>query len=232
MVFITAEIGVNWDGDFNLAERMMVEAKKADCSAVKFQAFNENILKEHPEKERLLKTAISKDNIEDIHLLARKIGIEWYCTPMYPESIDFLDPYVNRYKIRFHDGLDLHQNKTNKIISKVLESDKELIISSQKSPKNLEIYENSNVKWLYVVPNYPCKLEELDFSNLKDFDGYSNHCTHIMAPLTAVILGAKMLEIHTTINKKKNFVDNNVSFDSADLIELINLIKISKRIHR
>ena len=53
-----------------------------------------------------------------------------------------------------------------------------------------------------------------------------------MAPLTAVILGAKMLEIHTTINKKKNFVDNNVSFDSADLIELINLIKISKRIHR
>lgn len=232
MVFITAEIGVNWDGDFNLAERMMVEAKKADCSAVKFQAFNENILKEHPEKERLLKTAISSENIKKIDSIAKKVGIEWYCTPMYPESIDFLDPYVNRYKIRFHDGLDLHQNKTNKIISKVLESDKELIISSQKSPKNLEIYENSNVKWLYVVPNYPCKLEELDFSNLKDFDGYSNHCTHIMAPLTAVILGAKMLEIHTTINKKKNFVDNNVSFDSADLIELINLIKISKRIHR
>ena len=55
MVFITAEIGVNWDGDFNLAERMMVEAKKADWSAVKFQAFTEEIIKDHPEKNRLIK---------------------------------------------------------------------------------------------------------------------------------------------------------------------------------
>ena len=232
MVFITAEIGVNWDGDLDLAEQMMIEAKKANCDAVKFQAFNENIVKDHPEKERLLKTAISKDNIEDIHLLARKIGIEWYCTPMYPEAIDFLDPYVNRFKIRYHDSLDLHQNKTNKIISKVLKCDKETIISSQKSPKELEIYDNPNIKWLYVVPKYPCRLEDLDFRNLKDFDGYSNHCTHLLAPLTAVILGVKMLEIHMTLNKEKDFVDNNVSFDSSNLIELINSIKITKKIQR
>ncbi len=232
MVFITAEIGVNWDGDLDLAEQMMIEAKKANCDAVKFQAFNENIVKDHPEKKRLLKTAISKDNIEDIHLLAKKIGIEWYCTPMYPEAIDFLDPYVNRFKIRYHDSLDLHQNKTNKIISKVLKCDKETIISSQKNPKELEIYDNQNIKWLYVVPKYPCRLEDLDFRNLKDFDGYSNHCTHLLAPLTAVILGVKMLEIHMTLNKEKDFVDNNVSFDSSNLIELINSIKITKKIQR
>jgi len=232
MIFITAEIGVNWDGDLKLAEQMMVEAKKAGCNAVKFQAFNESIVKNHPEKERLLQTAISENNIEQINSIANKVGIEWYCTPMYPEAIDFLDSYVNRYKIRYHDSLDLHQNKTNEIISKVLKSDKEVIVSSQKNPKELELYENSNVKWLYVVPKYPCKIEELDFSNLKDFSGYSNHCTHFLAPLTAVILGAKMIEIHTTSNKEKNFVDNNVSFDSAELSQVINLIKIAERIQQ
>jgi len=232
MIFITAEIGVNWDGDLKLAEQMMIEAKRAECNAVKFQAFNENIVKDHPEKERLLKTAITEKNIDEIDSIANKVGIEWYCTPMYPEAIDFLDPYVNRYKIRYHDSLDLHQNKTNEIISKVLECDKEVIVSSQKNPKELELYENSNVKWLYVVPKYPCKIDELDFSNLRDFDGYSNHCTHFLAPLTAVILGAKMIEIHTTSNKEKNLVDNNVSFDSVELTELINLLKISEKIQR
>ena len=58
MVFITAEIGVNWDGDFELAEKMMKNAKDAGCNAVKFQSFNEKIIGKHPEKDRLLKTAI------------------------------------------------------------------------------------------------------------------------------------------------------------------------------
>ena len=66
MVFITAEIGVNWDGNFELVEKMMLDAKNSNCDAVKFQAFNEKMMKDHPEKDRLLKTSISKDNIEQI----------------------------------------------------------------------------------------------------------------------------------------------------------------------
>ena len=51
MVCITAEIGVNWDGNFKIAEQMMIEAKNANCDAVKFQAFNEEIVKNHPESD-------------------------------------------------------------------------------------------------------------------------------------------------------------------------------------
>ena len=65
-VFIVAEIGVNWNGDFELAEQMMNIAKNAGCDAVKFQAFNEELIKEHPEKERLLKTSISQENVKKI----------------------------------------------------------------------------------------------------------------------------------------------------------------------
>ena len=59
MVFVVAEIGVNWDGDFEIAKSMMKNAKNAGCNAVKFQSFNEDVIKDHPQKSRLFKSSIS-----------------------------------------------------------------------------------------------------------------------------------------------------------------------------
>tara|TARA_B100000586_G_scaffold261833_1_gene229459 strand:+ start:281 stop:976 length:696 start_codon:yes stop_codon:yes gene_type:complete len=231
-VFVTAEIGVNWDGNFELVEKMIMNSKNAGCDAVKFQAFDEKIVKDHPEKERLLKTSISKSNIEQINSIAKKVGIEWYCTPMYDKAVEILDPFVKRYKIRYGDSLELHDGKNSSLISKVLETGKEIIISSQKSPKHLEIYNNDNIKWLYVVPKYPCQIEELDFRYLNDFDGYSNHCLDFVAPISAVILGAEMIEIHVTSNKNKNFVDNIVSFDAEETNRLVDMIRHFEKLQR
>ena len=232
MVFITAEIGVNWDGDFILIEKMMRDAKNAGSDAVKLQAFNEKIISEHPQKNRLLKSSVSRNNIEQIDSISKKIGIEWYCTPMYPDAIDFLDPFVKRYKIRYNDSLPLHENRTTSLISKALETEKQIIVSTQKNPKQLELYNNNNVKWLYVVPKYPCSIDELDFSNLSDFDGFSNHCIHFLAPLSAVILGAKMIEIHVTSNKDKDFIDNPVSFDTNETKKLVTLIRYAEKMQK
>ena len=149
---------------------------------------------------------------------------------MYEEAIDFLDPFVNRYKIRYGDSLDLHNKINSKLISKVLETGKQTIISSQKSPKNLQNYDN--VKWLYVVPKYPCPIDELDFSHLSDFDGYSNHCLDYLAPLSAAILGASMIEIHVTSDKNKNFIDNQVSFNPEEVTMLVDLIRRSQKLQR
>ena len=232
LVFITAEIGVNWDGDFILIEKMMRDAKNAGSDAVILQAFNEKIISEHPQKNRLLKSSVSRNNIEQIDSISKKIGIEWYCTPMYPDAIDFLDPFVKRYKIRYNDSLPLHENRTTSLISKALETEKQIIVSTQKNPKQLELYNNNNVKWLYVVPKYPCSIDELDFSNFSDFDGFSNHCIHFLAPLSAVILGAKMIEIHVTSNKDKDFIDNPVSFDTNETRNLMTLIRQVEKIQR
>ena len=232
MVFITAEIGVNWDGDFILIEKMMRDAKNAGCDAVKLQAFDEKIVSEHPQKNRLLKSSVSRNNIEQINSISKKIGIEWYCTPMYLDAIDFLDSLVKRYKIRYNDSLPLHENRTTSLISKALETEKEIIVSTQKNPKQLELYNNNNVKWLYVVPKYPCSIDDLDFSNLSDFDGFSNHCIHFLAPLSAVILGAKMIEIHVTSNKDKDFIDNPVSFDANETKKLITLIRYAEKMQK
>ena len=96
MTFIVSEIGVNWDGNFDLAKEMMQKSKEVGCDAVKFQAFQKEIIKDHPEKDRLLKSAVSKENVNQINELAKSVGIEWFCTPMYPDAVDFLEPYVKK----------------------------------------------------------------------------------------------------------------------------------------
>jgi len=232
MNFIVAEIGVNWDGDFDIAQGMMTNAKKAGCNAVKFQAFNKNIIGDHPEYERLMRTSISDENIKMIDKLSKSVGIEWFCTPMYTEAVDIIDPYVKRFKIREVDGRPLLENKTSLLIEKIFETNKDVIISSQSPPQNCKSYQNSKIKWQYYVPKYPCKTEDLDFTKLDKFDGYSNHLPQIIAPLTASILGAEIIEIHITSDKTKNFVDNNVSFDYSELTEMIKLIRISDEIKR
>ena len=118
------------------------------------------------------------------------------------------------------------------MLDKIFETNKEIIVSSQLSPKNTKFEKHSKIKWLYCVPKYPCELEDLDFKNIKDFDGYSNHCNNIMASVTAMILGTKILEIHITSDKNKEFFDNNVSFDYNELREFVEMCKIVDKIKR
>lgn len=232
MTFIISEIGVNWDGDFVLLEEMIAKSKEAGCDAVKFQAYSAEMIKEHPEKDRLIKSAISKNNIEKINEICLSCGIEWFCTPMYEDAVDFLSPYVKRFKIREYDGRLLLKNQTNQLLEKILKSDKEIIVSSYESPKNSKFYTHPKIKWLYCVPKYPCELHEIDFSDLKDFDGFSNHCNKIIAPLSATILGAEIIEIHITSDKTKSFFDNNVSFDYNELKSLVEQIRLAEEIKR
>ena len=231
MVFIIAEIGVNWDGSLELARDMMMHAKNAGCNAVKFQAYTDEMVKGHPEHIRLSKCAITKSNAEEIDRLAKSVGIEWFCTPMYKEAVDFLEPFVKRFKIRELDGRPLLDNKTSELLDRVFRTEKEIIVSSQKSPKDSKYFKHHKIKWLYVVPKYPAQLTDLDFKNIKDFDGYSNHCPEIIAPLTAAILGSRVVEVHITSDRSKDFVDNNVSFDYSELSELTKLIRHSEKIN-
>jgi len=231
MIFLVAEIGVNWDGNFDLVKQMMKKSKEAGCNAVKFQAFEENTIKSHPQKSRLLKSSISESNIETIDKLAKTVGIEWFCTPMYPDAVKMLDPYVKRFKIRYGDSKLILEGKPSKLFDNVLNSGKEIIISSM-TPPNKTFFKNNNTKWLYVVPKYPCDLCDLNFTSLRFFDGYSNHYPHFLAPLSAAILGAKIIEIHITSDKSKDFFDNNVSFDYDELSELMNLIRLSEKIKK
>ena len=226
MVFIVAEIGVNWDGDFVLVKQMMHELKLLGLNAVKFQAFTFEMIKNHPESKRLMNSSINKQNVEKINELAKEVGIDWFCTPMYPDAVDFLDRFVSRYKIREFDGRQIVQNHKTDLFQTTYKKNKDVFISSKINPSSCLLYNDPHIKWLYCIPNYPCSLDEIDFSILKYFDGFSNHCNLVEAPIRAIQEGIKILEIHVTSDKNKDFVDNNVSFDYEQIKEIMKVAKV------
>jgi len=230
MVFIISEIGVNWEGNFELLKSMVNGAKKAGCDAVKFQAFNKELVEKHPESSRLLKSAISSDIIGRVNEICKDEGIEWFCTPMYPQAVDFLNPYVKRYKIREFDGRQILENSDSEIFKKILSTGKEVIISTEKNPRICKYYNHPKIKWLYCIPKYPSNYEDHDFKHIGNFHGFSNHCRQIIIPLMATILGSEIIEVHITSDKSKDFIDNNVSFDYYELDQLVRYIRICEKV--
>lgn len=122
-IFVAAEIGANWRGNIGVLDRMVSRAKLAGCNAVKFQALSEELLDRHPEWDWYHHASVTEDNIGAIDKVCKKHNIEWFCTPTYPDAIDFLNPYVKRWKIRHADNKDLG------IIQACLMTHKEIIVS-------------------------------------------------------------------------------------------------------
>ena len=118
------------------------------------------------------------------------------------------------------------------MLEEVFATKKEIFISSKIDPNKTKFKKMKNIQWLYCIPKYPCKIEEFDFKNMKKFDGFSNHCPHIAAPITAAFSGARIIEIHITSSKIKNFIDNPVSFDYNELKQMVSIIREIEKTNR
>ena len=219
MTFVTAEIGANWAGDYQLLEFLIIQCKKMNISAVKLQALSPKLLERHFELPYYSESSVNSENIEKIDKLFKKHNLEWYCTPTIPAHVDMLEPYVNRYKIRCADS----NNK--KLCDKVFGTGKKVIISSTRPLK----YDDKRIKNLYCVPRYPTRFEEHNFNLMKKFDGFSNHCSNPLAILKAVLLGLKYIEFHMTPTHDIFMLDNHVSFTPEQAIEILRWISIYNR---
>ena len=106
MVFITAEIGINHNGDINIAKKLIDVAIRTGCDAVKFQkrtvekVYSEEVLdspRESPwgktTREQKLGLEFDKKEYDVIDSYAKEKGIEWYASAWDLESQSFLRNY-------------------------------------------------------------------------------------------------------------------------------------------
>ena len=233
MVFIVAECGVNWDGDWEYAKEMISQAKKVGADAVKFQTFLPEHVEGHPEAPRLLSSSLFYDTAKPLKAYAEdEVGIEFFVTPFYEKAIDWLETLgVNRYKIREKDARIMTEQPgyVPPLVEKALATGKELFISVQRKPIDNWLFWHPQIKWLYCLPLYPPRLEEIEFWHCRSMDGYSNHYPHIIAPLTAAILGAKIIEVHVTLSHNMDVPDKAVSLDFAELNQLVEYVRMVEK---
>ena len=245
--YIIAEVGNNHEGNFNVAKKLVVLAAKAGVDAVKFQTFKTQKFIRKKDKKRfntLKRFELSYKQFIILKDLAHKNKIEFISTPLDLESADFLSKNADVIKIASGD------NNFFPLIEKVLISKKPLIISTgmtnYKDLKYLvKIIENkigkkktkSKISLLHCVSSYPVDNEHANLKSIsymiKNFDvniGYSDHTIGNEACLASVVLGAKIVEKHFTLDKNySNFRDHALS---ADFFDLKNLVKSIRKIEK
>ena len=246
-VFIIAEVGNNHEGNFAVAKKLVRLAARAGADAVKFQTFKtENFIRKKDKKrfKQLKKFELSYKKFESLKNLAHTNKIKFISTPLDLESADFLNKNADLIKIASSD------NNFFPLIEKVLKSKKPIIISTGMTNgfqiKSLTNYLSKvigkkatlkRIALLHCVTSYPVEDE---FANLKSIEyliknskltiGYSDHTIGNEACISAVAMGAKIIEKHFTINKKfSRFRDHALS---ADYLELKNLVSGIRKVEK
>ena len=250
-VYIIAEAGVNHNGKYSLAKKLVLNAKKAGADAIKFQSFVADTLatKNSPMakyQKKYLKVQIShyqmlkklelkKSEFRKLSKFAKKLNIDFISTPFDVESAKFL----HSLKIKFFKTAspDLSDFFLHKYLSN---TNKKVIISTGMSnipeiKKCLKYYKKKNVILIHCVSSYPAPDESLNLkclNLLKELSseiGYSDHSINDAASIIAVSLGAKVIEKHFTLNNKMKGPDHFFSLNPNRLKNFILKIRNTEK---
>ncbi len=228
--FIIAEIGINHDGKFSLAKKLVRMAKKGGADAVKFQLFDpEDLYLKRSQNFKILKKFyLNKREIKKLRDYSKKINIKFFCTAFSYEGVKFLKKInIDALKIASMDNIN------HSLIKKSLKTNKPVIISTgmlnfRNLKKILSKYsKNKNIFFLHCISNYPNKDRDQGFEVFRLFKqyqknkafGFSDHSEGNDACKIAIAKGAKIIEKHFTL-KKRNYFDHSHSMDYEDLRNL------------
>jgi N,N'-diacetyllegionaminate synthase len=252
-VIIIAEAGVNHNGNFELAKKLIKEAKKAGADYVKFQtAIPELVISKFAPKAEYQKESTSKDESQldmckSIHLsitdyrplkeYCDKIGIKFLSTPFDLVSIDVLaDLSMDCFKIPSGEITNLpYLRKISKIGSPVILSTGMCTIADIENALNI-MYDggltDNQITILHCNTEYPTPMQDVNLKAMETIRtafgvnvGYSDHTLGIEVPIAAVALGAKVIEKHFTLNRTMKGPDHKASLEPNELKQMIDSIR-------
>jgi N,N'-diacetyllegionaminate synthase len=238
--FIIAEIGVNHDGNLEKAKKLILEAKIAGASAVKFQSFsaeklaNTNTPKVGYQKLRdaseshfqMLKSLeLSFNQQEKLYQFSIDNNIEFMSTPYSSDQADFLfNLGVLKFKTASADIVDIPLHK------KIASFGKPTYIStgmatSEEISQVIKIYEKANCPFIlmHTTSEYPCPIDHANMNKLRALNagkaegvGFSDHTHGNIAAVVAVGMGCKVFEKHFTLNRDDPGPDHLASSNPAE----------------
>lgn len=247
-VFFIAEIGNNHNGDYFLAKKTIEAAAAAGADAVKFQKrfIDEVFTKEMQERPQVKDQVYGKTygeyrrnlelNAEEFRKLkkvAENLGLIFFATPFDKKSADFLERIgVSLYKIASFDVTNLP------LLEYVAKKGKPIILSVGMS-ETAEVDEavetilrhNTALLIKHCVAVYPTPDELLNLNVITTLReryaplpvGYSGHEKDILPSLAAVVLGARSIERHFTLDKRLPGPDHGtVSLEPAEFKRMVD----------
>jgi N-acetylneuraminate synthase len=249
--FVMAEVGVNHNGNLDLAKQLVEVAKAAGADAVKFQSFRtDRLVRSDAPKADYQKETTGADGgqmemLRGLELspsshrfLARTcsdLGIEFVSSPFDEESADLLDSLgVRRFKVASGEITNLI------LLRHIAKKGKPLIISTgmavldeiRAAVDAVRAAGVSDITLLHCVSDYPTRPEDVNLrfmESLRDAFrlpvGLSDHTPGIAVSIAAVALGACVIEKHITLGHDLGGPDHRASMEPDEFTALVRGIR-------
>ena len=245
--YMIAEIGINHNGDLEIAKKLIDEAVKAGFDAVKFQKRTVKIVFTSEELARPrdsdfgstngdLKHGLEFDHSDftEIDKYCKKSGIDWFASPWDNESLEFLQEFsVVAHKVASACLTDKQLLKGMKATGKpVFLSTGMSSLDQIKTAVGLLDPENTIL--LHAVSVYPAKQEQLYLSWIEELKknfpnypiGYSGHEAGVMPSVIAVAkYGAVCVERHITLDRAMWGSDQSASLEPEGMERVVKYIR-------
>lgn len=218
MIFIS-EIGMNYNGNFDLCYELIKKSKLSGANIAKFQIG-------WRDKENEINN-LTEAKIEQLIEWCNYFDIELMFSIISENGFDKLSKYkFNNYKIASRTVKhDLNLAK------KILNLDQNTFVSLGMSNKDHipdELLNYKNAKYLWCKSEYPTHLNSLsDFpKNFHEtfFSGYSDHSIGIEMALLAISRGAKIVEKHFTLDKSDQTIRDHTLSATPEEFKLMTEI--------
>lgn len=248
--FITAEAGINHNGDLNTAKRLIDVAVMAGCDAIKFQKRTpekavppelRDVMRETPwglisYLEYRYKVEFGYEEYAEIDRYCREKGILWYASCWDEDSVDFIEQFSPPcYKIASASLTD------TALLEKVHGTGRPVILSTGMSTMDeikaaVTCLDPDKLLIAHSTSTYPCPPEELNLRMIQSlqgaFDcpvGYSGHEVGLQTTFAAVTLGAAFIERHITLDRAMWGSDQAASVEPWGLMRLVRDIRVIER---
>jgi N-acetylneuraminate synthase len=244
--YVIAEIGINHNGDIDLAKRLISVAIAAGCDAVKFQKRTVEVVYSAEELARPrespfgttngeLKNGLELDyyDYQEIDAYCRASKIPWFASCWDEKSVDFIQRFnVPCYKIASASLTD------DNLLRYTRATGKPIILSTGMSTTEqidhaVEILGKDNLVLLHACSTYPAYYEELNLRAIPAMTqryalpvGYSGHETGIPSTIAAVVLGACCVERHITMDRSMWGSDHAASLEPNGISRVVRDIRL------
>jgi pseudaminic acid synthase len=254
-VCIVAEMSANHNRDFNQAVKIIEAAKEAGADAIKLQTYTPDTLtidcnnKYFKVKDTIWKGRHLYDLYREAYMpwewqpklkeIADNIGICLFSTPFDSTAVEFLEKMnVPAYKVASFEIVDLP------LIKRVAQTGKPIIMSTGMATLN-EINEavgiiretgNNQIALLKCTSAYPARAEEMNLSTIPHLSetlnvpvGLSDHTIGTTVAVTAVALGANIVEKHFTLSRETPGPDSAFSLEPNEFQEMVAAIRTTEK---
>jgi N-acetylneuraminate synthase len=243
-VHVIAEIGINHNGDINLAKKLIDVASIAGCDSVKFQKRNPDVCVPENQKSLMKETPwgkmsyldykykieFGKVEYDEIDLYCKSKGIQWFASVWDEESIDFIGNYTGTIKVP-----SAHLNSDDILLKARTVAQFLMLSTGMSSEQQIEhaIKIGKPDLIFHTNSSYPTPVSELNlyyitwliekYSNLAV--GYSGHEFGLVPTFAAVTLGATYIERHITLDRTLWGSDQMASVEPGGLMKMVKGIR-------